>query len=734
MPSLHLLGLNLKVMRIQLAALLFLPGLLFSQTKELTLEDAILKQRSELAPKRLTQLQWLPSGSHFGYVKEDRFIIESPENGELKDYILLSSLKEALPEVQLGSFPQIKFIDDNTVIFSSAGDWFEYRINDKRGKLIFDLPDNISAMEFDSDFSHCAYILNDELYVKDRDGVNIQVTSDGGNGIVYGKAVHRYEFGIRKGLFWSDKGNKLAFYRKDERMVDDYPLVDISAEPAKANMIKYPMAGRASHEVKLGIYEVGKSGVQYLNVEGPKDQYLTAVTWGPQAEFIYLAVLNRDQNHLKLNRYAASTGLLQKTLFEEKDKEYVEPEHPLHFLESNPRQFLWFSERNGYQRLYRYDIDGNLIGVLGNGLWETHSILGFDQTDNYLFVEGTGEVMTTGQKPDDTRNGKHRFVYMIDYEITGKTMVDSSIGIQHGMLSPDGKYLLIDHESTKIPHQLKLYSTTGEFIRMVHEAENPLAEYEMGDLEFFQINSGTGETLYGRIIKPSNFDPNKKYPLFWYLYGGPHAQMVTDSWLGGAPLWMYWMAEQGYIVATIDNRGSANRGLEFEQQTFRKLGEVEMIDQLEGIDFMKSKSYIDQNRMAIHGWSFGGFMTINFMETFPDVFKAGVAGGPVCDWSLYEVMYTERYMDTPEANPDGYQKSDLTKRVGQLNGDLLVIHGTVDDVVVWQHSQKLLKSAVDEGVQLDYFVYPGHPHNVRGKDRIHLIQKVLDYVDDKLSE
>jgi dipeptidyl-peptidase-4 len=234
------------------------------------------------------------------------------------------------------------------------------------------------------------------------------------------------------------------------------------------------------------------------------------------------------------------------------------------------------------------------------------------------------------------------------------------------------------------------------------------------------------------MIYPAAFDSTKKYPVLVYVYGGPHAQMITNSWLGGADLWLYYMAQQGYIVFTMDNRGSMNRGLEFENATFRDLGKVEMEDQLAGVSYLKKLKYVDGARMGVYGWSFGGFMTTSLMTRTPDVFKLGVAGGPVIDWRMYEIMYTERYMDMPQNNAKGYHDADLTNYAKDLKGKLLLIHGTNDNVVLWQHTLTYLKKCVDEGVLIDYFVYPGHEHNVLGPDRVHLMRKISQYFKENL--
>jgi dipeptidyl-peptidase-4 len=286
--------------------------------------------------------------------------------------------------------------------------------------------------------------------------------------------------------------------------------------------------------------------------------------------------------------------------------------------------------------------------------------------------------------------------------------------------------------STSNPREIRLIDANGSIKEILHKSKNPLVDYKLGEMEIGKLKGKSGDDLYYRVFKPIDFNPNKKYPVVVYLYNGPHLQLITNRWLGGANLWYQYMAQQGYVVFSIDGRGSADRGFEFESSIFRNCGEHEMIDQLTGVNWLKEQAWVDTNRMGIHGWSYGGFMTTSMMSRHPGVFKVGVAGGPVIDWSLYEVMYTERYMDTPEENPLGYAKTNLKNHLDSLQGKLLMIHGGLDDVVLWQHSLQYLESAVKKGVQLDYFVYPHHKHNVRGRDRIHLYEKVSNYFFDHL--
>ena len=711
----------------------------YCQKKDFTLQDAVVKQYSKFYPDRLWLLEWIPETESYSYLKRDgaeqTLVVQDVTSGETKNLFTTEQLSSMLGrETPLRVFPMISWLDGNRFSFSVENEYYLVDIAQSKAELKFTLPEEASEITFNKDFSACAFVMKHNLYYLMQNGTQIQITSDGKPGIVYGQSVHRSEFGISGGLFWAPDHKKLAFYRMDESMVEDYPLVDISTQPASLKNIKYPMAGRTSHHVTLGVFDLQKSTTIYMKTGEPKEQYLTAVTWSPKSDELYIGLLNRDQNQLQLNRYSAATGSKTKTLFEEADNEYVEPEHPLWFIPSDDDKFIWMSERDGYNHLYLYNTNGELLRPLTMGNWEVQEIIGFDDTKNYLFLKGTGETTQSFDKRDDTRNATQRFTYILDYELLGTTLLDDRLGIHTATLSSNGKYLIEDYNSIDTPLETNLWSTVGKKIQVLHTSENPLDEYNISKPEIFSIENGNSDLLYARLIKPSDFDPEKKYPMLLYLYGGPHAQMVTNSYLAGAPLWMYWLAEQGYIVATIDNRGSANRGIEFEQSTFRQLGTVEMDDQKKFIEYLSDLPYIDKERMGIHGWSFGGFMTMNMMLTYPGLFKVGVAGGPVCDWSMYEVMYTERYMDTPQTNEEGYKNNNLIDRAQYLKDDLLVIHGTMDDVVLWQHSQAFVESCIDNGVQLDYFIYPGHEHNVGGKDRLHLMKKILDYIDERIGE
>lgn len=702
----------------------------YAQKKNFTMQEAVLGLSSSLAVKNLKQLQWMGTSEFYSQVifndTEKVIMAYSPQTFETETIISLEKMNQQLTSKGISilkNFPSIKWI--NNVSFYIFHDQKFIRFNtmakdSTQIEQVATLVDDAENEEMSPTFKRVAYVSKDNIYLTSESGDALQLTKDGSKEIVYGKAVHRDEFGINKGLFWSPSGNLIAFYRMDQSMVEDYPVVDWSKTPAKTELIKYPMSGRKSHEVTLGIANVKSGEVVYMQTGEPRDQYLTTVTWSPDDKYVYLSILNRDQNHLKLNKYDAANGTLVKTLFEEKNEKYVEPQHPLYFLESNPQQFVWWSQRDGYMHLYLYNEAGTLIRQLTKGNWIVNELLGVNKKNQELIYTST-EVSPLEKN-----------VYAVNLNTGAKRKVVKTNASHAVQLSAHGNFLIDVYSTMTVPRNIEIVDVNTTLEKRLLTAANPLQEYNTASVEVLRIYGSDSTLLYAKIMKPVDFDSTKKYPVIVYLYNGPHLQLNRNSYPASGNLWYDYMTQHGYIVFVLDGRGSSNRGFAFESAIHRQLGTLEMEDQMAGINYLKLLPYVDGSRMGIHGWSYGGFMTTSFMLRKPDVFKAGVAGGPVLDWSMYEVMYTERYMDSPEQNKEGYALNLLLDKTKNLKGKLLMIHGTDDDVVVWQHSLKFIKKAVEEGVQMDYFVYPGHPHNVRGKDRVHLMQKITDYFDAHL--
>ncbi|PLX05139.1 MAG: S9 family peptidase [Marinilabiliales bacterium] len=694
----------------------------FAQKKELTVEDANY-MNAALYPVRISNLNWMDKGDYYTYAKDNAIYVVSAKRGTEKLLIDLDVLNGDLHRNKIDSvkrIPAIKFSDKDNCKFKLKNNYYSYRLSTNQISLLNSVDEKAENKTFNDANNNIAYTKDNNLFVV-VDGKEIPITKDENPGIVNGQSVHRNEFGISGGIFWSPNGDKIAFYRMDETMVEDYPIVDITTDIATVENNKYPMAGRTSHHVTLGIYNIETAQTVFMKTGEPLDQYLTTVTWGPEGKYMYISLLNRDQNHLSLNKYDAQTGDFIKTLFEEKDDKYVETETPLYFTPNNPTQFVWISERDGFMHMYLYNTDGKLIKQITGGDWLVTAFKGFygKKSDNIYFMA--------------TKDGYlQNNLYSIDLKNSEITRITPDHGTHSTIISPDGKYIIDAFSNTESSRKYVLVNEKGKYLRTLEEPNNILDEYNLGETKLIDLTAEDGTPLKARIILPPDFDENKKYPVFLYVYGGPHAQLITDSWLSGAGLFLNYMATKGYIVFTVDNRGSANRGRDFEQAIFRNCGSVEVDDQMVGVDYLKSLPYVDAERIGVDGWSYGGFMTISLMLKHPGVFKVGCAGGPVIDWKYYEIMYGERYMDTPETNPEGYKNSSLLTKVDSLQGNLLIIHGTSDPTVVWQNSLQFIKACVDNNKLVDYFVYPGHGHNVRGKDRVHLYRKIARYFDDYL--
>lgn len=689
------------------------------------MEEAILKQKTTLAPAKMRQLLWVKGTSRFSYVDTvntaDALLLGNAESNKQPAKVLtsLTEINAFLGQLHLNllkQFPVIQWKNANQLTFETQKKLFVYDLKAKTLAVEAnrDFGAEAENMDVAGKTNYVAYTVKNNLFVYDG-RENLIVTNDANENIVNGKSVHREEFGIEKGTFWSPNGNLLAFYRMDQTMVTDYPIVDWTWRPAKNNMIKYPMAGDTSHQVTVGVYNVRTGKTVFLKTGEPKDQYLTNIAWSPDEQTVYIAVLNREQNHLKLNAYNVATGLLERTLFEEKDEKYVQPKHPLVFVPKHPDQFVWQSERDGYNHLYLYNVTGKLLKQVTKGNWIVTDFAGFDEKGTMAFYTATAESPVT------------RNFYSVDLKKGTVLRITQGEGMHAAMLNSKTNYIIDNFQSTLVPRETAVYTTKGKKIQIFKQAENPLKDYKLGQMSLFKLKSEAGDDLYCRIFKPIDFDSTKKYPAIVYLYGGPNVQLINNTWNGGGDMWFQYMAQHGFVVFTLDSRGSANRGKAFEQATFRHLGTVEMRDQLVGINYVKGLKYVDASRMGLMGWSYGGFMTSSIMTRYPDLFKAAVAGGPVIDWSYYEIMYTERYMDIPQTNPEGYTESNVMNHIDNLKGKLMLIHGTADNVVVWQHSIQFLRACVDKGKQVDYFVYPGHEHNVTGKDRVHLFTKITDY-------
>lgn len=696
-----------------LLSTLLMSASLLAQKKNVTMEDAVLGLSTNLRIENLNQVQWIPNQNAYTQNVKTSYgeaLIKKEVPSLKTDTIFRSS------QFENKRIPSLNWINDKQAYYSTKTGYKTITTAGQQNDWL-KLPDNAENVEFDATNNQVGYVIDNNLFFVDKAGKTHQITKDGKYEIVNGKSVHQNEFGIHKGIFISPKGNLVAFYRMDQTAVTDYPIIDWSVQPAVNKNIKYPFAGTKNHTVTLGVYNPTTQKTTFLETHPEVDHYLTSVTWSPDEKHIYIALLSRNQKHMELNQYDAVSGKLIKTLFKEDDAKYVEPQNELHFIPGKNNEFVWWSQRDGFMHLYRFNTDGKLLNQITKGDWIVTDLVGENAKKKEFLI------ITTKDSPKD------RHLYAVNWENGKLRKITTDAGTHNVSVSTNGEYAIDNWSNDNTPRKIDVLDANGKFKQNILTAQNPLANYNTAKVENVTLKADDGTDLYGKLIYPTNFDSSKKYPVIVYLYNGPHAQLITNRFPATGNLWYDHLAEKGYVVFTMDGRGSANRGLKFEQAIHGNVATTEMNDQMKGVDFLKTLPFVDAERMGIHGWSYGGFMTTSFMLRKPDVFKVGVAGGPVLDWTQYEIMYTERYMESPQDNPEGFKNTNLINRVKDLKGKLLMIHGAQDNVVVWQHSIDFIREAVKNGVQMDYFVYPGHEHNVRGKDRVHLMQKITDYFD-----
>lgn len=717
MTEFNVFWLNFKriTMRIiLLVSYLALAAAGFAQKQTLTLEDAVMQQYRKFYPEHIQQFHWRNSLS-YAYLEHYTQLDLKTVGKKYTETLPIDSFNKVL-NIKLDWFSGMEWKDANSFYLNNGKDYYVYHLDTKKGEIAGKLSDSSENLTLQVNTGNIAFTLSNNLYIYQKDGEEIAVTSNKDKNIVSGQAIARNEFGIAGGIFWSPKGNFLAFYQKNETYVANYPLLNIEPTPGELMSIKYPMAGQKSEQPRVGIYNLATKETVYFTPQGNVEDYLTNLAWTPDEKQVLVAEVNRAQNAMQLNLYDALTGAFIRTVLKEENPIWVEPEFPAYFYSNSSENFVWLSEKDGFMNLYLCNTTTGIQKQLTRNKWVTTQIVGCNQTGTEVYFQGMGE------SPLDSK------LYAVNIQTGVQTCLTPAAGTHEASVSPDGKYVFDQYSAQTIPNVAQLLNRKQKIEESLLVAKNPMENYQLGTTEIDVLTSEDAENLYYRLIKPSNFDPNKKYPVLVYVYNGPHVQLITNSWYCGASLWMQWMAEQGYLVFTLDGRGSGNRGFAFEKVIHRQLGTHELKDQLVGVNYLKSLPYVDTSRLAIHGWSFGGFMTISMMLRYPKVFTTAVAGGPVTDWKYYEVMYGERYMDRPDENPEGYEQASLLNKTQNLEGKLLVIHGSIDKTVVPQHSLALLQSFIHQKKQMDFFMYPMHEHNVRGIDRVHLMTKVLDYI------
>ncbi len=694
--------------------------------KSFTLEDLIPggKNYSKLQPKNMSWFPWW--GDLMLKEENDELKAFNPANGKEETLITLQEVNDLLAAKGLSKLYAFEYstsmpYEQKWILLYNL----KYRalVDLENKEVIWSqaIPEQAENQGWNKVSRNLAFTKGNNLYVADGQGEVTQVT-DEPEGVLCGQSVHRNEFGINGGIFWSPKGNLLAFYRMDQSMVTDYPQVDIFPREATYEPDKYPMAGMTSHKVTVGIFDLKTQKTVYLQAGDPTDRYFTNIAWSPDGKTVYMFELNRAQNDCRLVSYKAETGEKIKELCRETSDKYVEPLYPIEFLPWDDSKFILQSQKDGFNHLYLYNVEGQQLKQLTSGPWVVMEFLGFNKKTQSAIILS------------NEKNPLQKNLYAVNIKTGKRTLLDDGMGVTRAAsLSASGEQVYQKYSAPEIPLNIDVHKTSDGKGYQLHKAEDPWKNYQQPIFEMGSIKAADGMTdLYYRMVKPADFDANKKYPTVIYVYGGPHAHNVDASWHWASRSWETYMAQKGYIVFILDNRGSENRGIAFEQATFHQLGQIEMQDQMKGVDYLRTLPYVDMSRLGVHGWSFGGYMTITLMTNYPDVFKVGVAGGPVIDWKWYEVMYGERYMGSPENNAEGYAKCSLIPKARNLKGKLQIITGYNDATVVPQHCLAFLDACIKAGTQPDFFAYPGEPHNMRGHASVHLHERITQYFEDYL--
>ncbi len=704
--------------------------------------DELLKTPEKLVPD-VPETQWITGTDAVCIVQpdgdgRDAAVRQVPGRIDRSILFTVADLVAALgragvkvPKELPKKLPPFSFVSADTIRFEVAGALRHWKFTDPNGAATarVQLPKGAKEHAYAPGDARGACVVDGDVWTADADGTH-RLTWDAKDGdLVYGEAAHRSEFGIKDGLWWGPEGRRLAFSREDMTPIALYPYADYDTLPAEPVHGRYPMAGRKDSIVTIGVHDTETGSLVYLENDPSADLYWTNVTFGPDGTRVYVALVNRGQDHMDLVEFDATTGKRLRTLFAESDPQWIEPEHGPIFLPDGSG-FLWFSPRNGYRHLYRYAMDGALQWQETDGPFDVREFLGFAPGGKTAFVMASGEDPLS-MHCWRVRLGEPAPVMTLNPPPPKLQRLTVEPGWHDCTLSADGGVL--DHwSSLEVPGVVEAWNPEGERHRLSY-ARAPIARLAAGDHQLFEVTADDGSILHGDVILPPDPDQLLRYPVLLYVYGGPHSQLVRNTWDAGAGLWLHYMAQEGYVVIRLDNRGTDNRGIEFSQCIHRHLGELEVVDQLAAVNHvLEAFPFADRTKVGVHGWSFGGFMTLRLMLLAPDTFACGVAGAPVTDWRRYETGYGERYMDTPEENPDGYEASSVLPLVDRLKGDLLLVQGTDDKTVMFSNSIAFLNACVEKGVQLRYMAYPMQQHGLRGKSRAHFYRMLTAFFREHL--
>ena len=722
---------NNRFLSLLTGLLIFIPSIINSQNKEITLDH--IYRKGTFSQRTVAGLRSMDDGIHYTTMSNGSEILKFRyETGEQVEVIF--SVND-LPGNEFRSFSNYEFSDDESLILFTTGREQIYRHSYRAGFFIWDIKERTitrlsetgkqQLATFSPNGSKVAFVFENNLYYRDLDtGREIRVTSDGSiNEIINGAPdwVYEEEFSFNKAFAWSPDSRKLAFYRFDESHVKMFNMTLYGELYPQWYQFKYPKAGEDNSLVTIHVYDLETSSAVTIDTGTETDQYIPRIKWTQDPSKLAVYRLNRLQNHIEVLLADASSGR-SEVLWSETNRYFIREtsDDMITFLEDG-KHFIVMSERSGWMHFYLYNMNGRFLNAVTGGDWEVDRFIGVDHANRRLYYSSS------------ETSPLQRNIYSIRLNGRDKRMLTPDEGANRAVFSNGFRYFINYHSDANTPTLITLHNARGRQIRILEDnsqLKQAVEEYAFSKTEFFTFTTSEGIDLNGFIIRPPDFDESKVYPLLMYVYGGPGHQAVRDSWNTRA--WYQMLAQKGYVIACVDNRGTGARGEEFMKSTYLQLGKYETIDQIEAARYLGSKSYIDAGRIGIFGWSYGGYMAGLCMTLGADVFSLGVSGAPVTNWRFYDTIYTERYMRTPQENPDGYDDNSPINHVEKLRGKFMLIHGTADDNVHLQNTIEMVDRLIAADKQFELLLYPNHSHGIRGDAARHMYTRITDFILENL--
>jgi dipeptidyl-peptidase-4 len=693
------------------------------------------------SPEQIRNVNWMQDGQFYTALERTQNDVELRKYNILKgDYEVLVSATDLQVDGRDKPIPiqGYQFSSDEKKILIKSDVEQIWRRSTRENYFVYDLETGETQKLTQSDKKQqyaqlspsgnkAAFVQDNNLYLVDLEtGEEKAITEDGKfNHIINGATdwVYEEEFGFAKAWYWSPDGEKIAFYRFDESHVKEFFMTDWGKLYPGLTRFKYPKAGEENAIVKIGVYNLQSEETTWMNVGSENDQYIPRINWTKDPEVLAIRRMNRLQNKQDLMLADVNSGDTEIIKTETSDA-WIDVNDDLKFLE-NGEQFIYVSEESGYNHIYLYDMSGEQIRQITKGDWEVTNYLGYDKNSDKIYYVST------------EKSPLQRHLYSINIDGSGKKKMSDGEGWNEINMSRDYEYYIKTTSSPGNPPTYTLHEDDGTQVRMLEEnevLEQKLSEYAMPSKEYIKIPLEQAE-LNGYIMRPSDFNSDNKYPTLFYVYGGPGSQTVTKSFSSGQrAMWHKYIAEQGYVVISVDNRGTGARGRDFEKQLYKKLGQYEVVDQIDAANYLtKTYDFIDKDRLGIWGWSYGGYMSSLVLAQGNDLFETAIAVAPVTNWRFYDTIYTERFMQTPQMNPEGYKKGSPITYADQIEGNYLLVHGTGDDNVHFQNSVELVNELVAEGVQFESMYYPNRSHAIYGGNaRNHLYRMMSNFILENL--